>query len=219
MSQPQREENNLWRDYSVNINTVCAGFVNADNKDCVGLIQDYVGGGIGLDGKSKEELLDGSKMELDRFLVREEVERGKWKNVNPPEYHGLPFSICFCLLFLWLCNKFGLGLYCFGLYTDSVEFEFRLRKGMEGYKVEMTARADAASFEKGFVYVAAYSKRGIVGEQTTKYEVGGWQYSLPAVVVLRLDGAAEDLRFDFVVKCENKDGINGDEELLLDRIW
>ena len=37
--------------------------------------------------ESTKELLGGVKMELDRLLVRQEIEREKWMNINPPEHY------------------------------------------------------------------------------------------------------------------------------------
>ena len=76
---------------------VCSGMFHEncrDNDDLIGVIEDYVGGGISVNEKSYGDLAgDGYSIKFDRFVAREEIELGgEWSNTNPPKYHGL----CFC---------------------------------------------------------------------------------------------------------------------------
>ena len=117
-----------------------------------------------------------------------------------------------CLVFLFVC------------WTDFINFTFKFRssvsRGIGGGSVQMQARADAASFCKGFIYAAACTKNGLIKENISKYEVSGWRVCLPPVEVLKLpylleEKEEEEIYFDFVLKEENKHGLEDDIELLL----
>ena len=104
--------------------------MSPENEDMVDLIEDCVRRGVCLGMTSTEKLSAGITMELDRLLVRKNVERGKLMKVIPPKYHGLCFCFCFCSVgfatnLVWVCVALNY------VYADSIEFEFKLKKKSE----------------------------------------------------------------------------------------
>ena len=82
----------------------------------------------------------------------------------------------------------------------------------------MEARADAASFSKGMIYAAAYNDDELIEERISEHEVGGCGVCLAPKEILKLGHSIDwkrDIWFDFVVKKENKQGLEDDIEMLL----
>ena len=117
-----------------------------------------------------------------------------------------------------VCVCIGFGV----VYSDLIEFKFHLRPLREegiGGDITMQVRAGAPSFCEGLVYAVAYTKTEIITDEVSKYHVSGFDQSLPGLKISEIPydwtGGIKDIWWDFVIKEENKKGVEDDCEYLL----
>ena len=112
-----------------------------------------------------------------------------------------------------------MGVIC----LDEIQFQFYLRPSEEGQigdsDIAMEVRAGYPSYCEGLIYAVACTKNEILIEKVSKYRVSGIEVSLPGLNILEIpydwNGGMKDVWFDFVIKEDNKKGVEDDCEFLL----